>query len=153
MLSDVLKTQFLLPTLRVGTAKAQISDIVRAAGVAYGSFYAHFDGKEDVLRECCPWPIDVAFRGAGPTVYRNDIRMLSPGLCDETKRSKIDAVRNPEAAVMASIGCTGSVRLRRAHHDRDTRSSGTRIESRRIDEHALIGAWLRLSWAVEVFPL
>lgn len=37
---------------RVGTAKAQISDIARAAGVAYGSFYVHFEGKEDVLREC-----------------------------------------------------------------------------------------------------
>jgi AcrR family transcriptional regulator len=37
---------------RVGTAKAQISDVAKAAGVAYGSFYVHFDSKDEVLREC-----------------------------------------------------------------------------------------------------
>ena len=37
---------------RTGVAKAQIAEIARAAGVAYGSFYAHFAGKDEVLREC-----------------------------------------------------------------------------------------------------
>lgn len=37
---------------RVGVAKAQISEIAKTAGVAYGSFYSHFDCKDAVLREC-----------------------------------------------------------------------------------------------------
>ena len=36
---------------RVGVAKAQISEIARTAGVAYGSFYSYFECKEAVLRE------------------------------------------------------------------------------------------------------
>src|ERR1700747_1676263 len=36
---------------RVGFANAQIDDIVRAAGVARGTFYFHFPTKEHVLVE------------------------------------------------------------------------------------------------------
>lgn len=34
-----------------GYAAASISDITRAAGIAQGTFYIYFDGKEDVFRE------------------------------------------------------------------------------------------------------
>lgn len=37
--------------LRVGVAAAQIEDIVRAAGVARGTFYLHFPTKDHVLLE------------------------------------------------------------------------------------------------------
>jgi len=36
---------------RVGVAAAQVSDITRKAGVAYGSFYTHFENKQAVLLE------------------------------------------------------------------------------------------------------
>src|SRR6185436_2541671 len=36
---------------RVGVASAQIEDIVRAAGVARGTFYLHFPTKDHVLLE------------------------------------------------------------------------------------------------------
>lgn len=36
---------------RVGSAHAQIEDIVRRAGVAAGTFYHHFGSKEEVIRE------------------------------------------------------------------------------------------------------
>jgi AcrR family transcriptional regulator len=36
---------------RRGVAAAQVSDIARAAGVAYGTFYSHFENKRAVLLE------------------------------------------------------------------------------------------------------
>jgi len=36
---------------RVGVAAAQVSDITRDAGVAYGTFYVHFENKQAVLLE------------------------------------------------------------------------------------------------------
>ena len=37
--------------VRVGVGPAQVGDITRVAGVAYGTFYTHFENKQAVLLE------------------------------------------------------------------------------------------------------
>ncbi len=78
-----------------GFDAVQVEDIVRAAGVARGTFYLHFQNKEDLLR---------AFRGS----VEEQIRERLEGL--PHPRSPRDLVRHVTEALLSTRGSGSSTR-------------------------------------------
>lgn len=78
-----------------GFDSVQVEDIVRAAGVARGTFYLHFQNKEDLLR---------AFRGS----VEEQIRERLEGL--PRPRSARDLVRHVTDALLSTRGSAASAR-------------------------------------------
>ncbi len=108
-----------------GYHKAGVSDIIREAGVARGTFYNYFDSKRAVFQHVLDGitedlvtvvqPIDLG-RAVGPQVHANIVRMVS-----SVMRPEVPRLLFSEAV---GIDAEGDAELRRFYNRAEARLSG-----------------------------
>ncbi|MFZ0529832.1 MAG: TetR/AcrR family transcriptional regulator, partial [Propionicimonas sp.] len=93
-----------------GVAGTAVSDIVRAAGVAQGTFYLYFDSKDDVVLAVAEQfvselgtTLEASTPGAdtpAPARLRGLVRALSGLVADPAKASMAELLHRPENAAL-----------------------------------------------------